>query len=113
MGRNHSSDLLDKWLKEENLMLLECWSRDGYTQTDIARRIGINVDTLSMWKKRFPEIANALNTGRELTDYKVENALLKSALGYKTKDVKVGNTIITSVSDGKIESVVERVYEEH
>lgn len=89
MGRNHSSDLLDKWLKEENLLLLECWSRDGYTQSDIARRIGINDDTLSMWKKRFPEIANALNTGRELTDYKVENALLKSALGYKTKDVKV------------------------
>ena len=93
MGRNNSSDLLDKWLKDDNLMLLECWSRDGYTLTDIARRIGINLDTLVIWKKKYPPIAEALSNGKELIDYKVENALLKSALGYRTKDVKVTTTM--------------------
>ena len=24
------------WLEEDNLMLLECWARDGYTFQDIA-----------------------------------------------------------------------------
>lgn len=77
------------WLEEDNLMLLECWTRDGYTFQDIANRIGISITTLKAWRKMYPEIDTALKTGREIIDYKVENALLKSALGYKTKEVKV------------------------
>lgn len=93
MGRNYSSDLLDKWLEDDNLLLLEAWARDGYTLTDIARRIGINLDTLVIWKKKYEPIKEALSIGKELVDYKVENALLKSALGYRTKDVKVTTTM--------------------
>lgn len=93
MGRNYSSDLLDKWLEDDNLLLLEAWARDGYTLTDIARRIGINLDTLVLWKKKYEPIKEALSIGKELVDYKVENALLKSALGYRTKDVKVTTTM--------------------
>lgn len=77
------------WLEEDNLMLLECWARDGYTFEDIANRIGITTNTLRWWRNQYPEINTALKTGREIVDYKVENALLKSALGYKTKEVKV------------------------
>lgn len=77
------------WLEEDNLMLLECWTRDGYTFEDIANRIGITLTTLRAWRKQYPEIDSALKAGREIVDYKVENALLKSALGYKTKEVKV------------------------
>lgn len=82
-----------EWLEEDNLMLLECWARDGYTFQDIANRIGISISTLRMWRSKYPEIDNALKKGREIIDYKVENALLKSALGYKTKEVKVTTTI--------------------
>ena len=81
------------WLEEDNLMLLECWMRDGYTFEDVANRIGISYTTLRAWRKQYPEIDKALKAGREIIDYKVENALLKSALGYKTKEVKV-TTII-------------------
>lgn len=77
------------WLEEDNLMLLECWARDGYTFQDIANKIGVSESTLKMWRKKYPEINEALRKGREIIDYKVENALLKSALGYKTKEVKV------------------------
>ena len=82
-----------EWLEEDNLMLLECWARDGYTFQDIANRIGISISTLRMWRREYPDIDNALKKGREIIDYKVENALLKSALGYKTKEVKVTTTI--------------------
>lgn len=81
------------WLEEDNLMLIECWARDGYTFQDIANRIGISVSALRKWRDQYPEFNEALKKGREIIDYKVENALLKSALGYKTKEVKVTTTI--------------------
>lgn len=81
--------LATDWLEEDNLMLLECWARDGYTYEDIANQIGIDYSTLRRWRKQYPEIDKALKTGRQIIDYKVENALLKSALGYKTKETKV------------------------
>lgn len=89
MAERKNAGIIDEWLDEDNLELLECWSRDGYTLQDIAERIGINRATLDQWRKVYPEIALALKRGREIIDYKVENALLKSALGYKTKEVKV------------------------
>lgn len=94
-----------EWLEEDNLMLLECWARDGYTFQDIANRIGISISTLRMWRVQYPDIDNALKKGREIIDYKVENALLKSALGYKTKEVKV----ITTIRYGKTVETIKEV----
>lgn len=88
----------EEWLTEDRLMLLECWARDGYTYADVAQRIGISNVQLTKWRKEFPEIHKALAKGREIVDYQVENALLKSALGYKTKEV----TIITVLKNGKM-----------
>lgn len=93
------------WLEEDNLMLLECWTRDGYTFQDIANRIGITITTLKAWRKMYPEIDTALKAGREIIDYKVENALLKSALGYKTKEVKV----TTTIRHGKVVETIKEV----
>lgn len=91
------------WLEEDNLMLLECWTRDGYTFEDIANKIGISIVTLRAWRKQYPEIDTALKAGREIVDYKVENALLKSALGYKTKEVKV----TTIIRHGKVVETIK------
>lgn len=95
--------LATDWLEEDNLMLLECWARDGYTFEDIANRIGITYNTLRWWRKQYPEIDKALKTGREIIDYKVENALLKSALGYKTKETKV----TTIIRHGKVVETIK------
>lgn len=94
-----------EWLEEDNLMLIECWARDGYTFQDIANRIGIAVSTLRMWRAQYPEFDEALKRGREIIDYKVENALLKSALGYKTKEVKV----TTTMRYGKVVETIKEV----
>lgn len=79
---------LDDYLTEEKLMLLSCWARD-YPIGDIAEKIGISRGTLYQWMKRDQRIKDALSQGREVIDYKVENALLKRALGYKTKEIKI------------------------
>lgn len=94
-----------EWLEEDNLMLLECWARDGFTFQDIANRIGININTLRAWRDKYPEIDRALKKGREIIDYQVENALLKSALGYKTKEVKV----TTTIRFGKVVETIKEV----
>ena len=88
----------EEWLTEDRLMLLECWARDGYTYADVAQRIGISNAQLTKWRNAYPEFRDALKKGREIVDYQVENALLKSALGYKTKEV----TIITVLKNGKM-----------
>ncbi|MFL8888682.1 helix-turn-helix domain-containing protein [Helcococcus kunzii] len=71
-----------EWLKEENLILLEGWARDGLTDEQISINIGINVSTLYDWKKKYPKISESLKKGKEVIDFQVENALLKKALGY-------------------------------
>lgn len=70
----------EKWLKKENLLLLEGWARDGLTDEQIAKNIGITVSTFYEWKKKYSEISESLKKGKEVVDYEVENALLFSAL---------------------------------
>lgn len=70
----------EKWLKEDNLLLLEGWARDGLTDEQIAKNIGIGERTLYEWKEKYPQISQPLKKGKEVVDYEVENALLSSAL---------------------------------
>lgn len=102
-----NSSVVDKWLDEDGLMLIECWSRDGYTIEDIANKIGVDKKTLYDWRSQYPEIEEALRNGREIVDYKVENALLKSALGYQKKEVKV----TTTMRYGKVVETIKEVTE--
>lgn len=67
---------------QDKLILVEGWSRDGLTQQQIADNLGINVDTLIEYKKKYPDFSEALKKGKEVVDIEVENALLKRALGY-------------------------------
>lgn len=69
-----------KWLDLDNLTLLKGWARDGLTDEQIARNMGISPSTLYEWEKKYPEILEALKKGKEIVDYEVENALLLKAL---------------------------------
>lgn len=76
-----------EWLTEEGLIKLEGWARDGLTDEQISKNIGINRDTLYTWKKKYPDISDALKKGKEVIDRQVESALLKRALGYRYDEV--------------------------
>ncbi len=88
MGKVNESKV-DYWLSDDGLMLIQSWSRDGLTLDEIQNKIGISHETLRKWRQRYPEIDEAMSKGREFVDYKVENALLKAALGYTKKSIKV------------------------
>ena len=71
---------IDEWEQDDNLILLQGWSRDGLTYEQIAHNMGIGLTTLKEWRKKSKTISTALNKGKEVVDFEVENALLKSAL---------------------------------
>ena len=86
---------INEWLKKDKLILLEGWARDGLTDEQIAKNIGINRTTLYDWKKKDANIADALKKGKEVIDFEVENALLKRALGYEYEEETYENGILT------------------
>ena len=61
--------------------MIEGWARDGLSDEQIAKKMGIALSTLKVWKSRFPAISAALKKGKEVVDYAVESALLKKAMG--------------------------------
>lgn len=75
------------WLTPEGLLKLEGWARDGLTDEQIAKNIGISRETLNQWKNKFSDISDTLKRGKEIIDRQVENALLKRALGYDYEEV--------------------------
>ncbi len=69
-----------KWLENENLVLLEGWKRNGLTDEQIAGNMGISVNTLNKWKQRFVQIRQALKIGHESANYAVERKLFQKAM---------------------------------
>ena len=67
--------------------MIEGWARDGLTDEQIAKNIGISRSTLNEWKKKYSDISDTLKQGKEVIDRQVENALLKRAIGYEYEEV--------------------------
>lgn len=71
------------WITKDGLLSLEGWARDGLSDKQIAKNVGISISTLCEWKNRYPEISEAIKKGKRPVDVQVENALYRSALGFK------------------------------
>jgi hypothetical protein len=72
----------EQWLEPDNLLRIAAWARDGLTDEQIAHNMGIATSTIYDWKLKHSEIAEALKKSKEIVDVEVENALLRSALGF-------------------------------
>lgn len=95
-------------LSEEGLLLIQCLTRDGYRQEDIAKAFGVSRVAFYKWKKENPEIEEAVRRGKKIVDYQVENALLKCALGHKVKEANVQTTICNGVIVETVKSVTTK-----
>ncbi|WP_048782931.1 transposase [Streptococcus sp. 263_SSPC] len=80
-----------EWLTEEGLIQIEGWARDGLIDEQIAQNMGISYSTFREWKKKFSAISAVLKRGKEVVDRQVENALLKTAIGYVYEEETVTN----------------------
>ncbi|ALQ38928.1 transposase [Fusobacterium hwasookii ChDC F300] len=90
------------------LVEIEAWKRDGLTNEQICKNLGIVKDTFYKYKEKYTDFSDALKKGKEVADIEVENALFKRAIGYKYKEV------IKEVKeiDGKKSTYVKEVIKE-
>ena len=73
---SENASIVDEWLEDDKLMLLEAWARDGYTYVDIADRIGIAPSTLRKWRTQYEEIDKALMNVENVMLDKLEECII-------------------------------------
>lgn len=88
MGGGEAMAKYDEWLENDNLTKIEAWARDGLTEEQISKNMGIAYSTLRVWKSKFSALSAALKRGKEVVDIEVENSLLKAAKGYFVDEEK-------------------------
>lgn len=77
------------WLSPDGLELISGWRREGITTEEVASQyIGCSNVTLWRWTKESEALCNALMISKDVTNSKVERALLKRALGYDYDEVQ-------------------------
>ncbi|EOU1826983.1 transposase [Clostridium perfringens] len=95
---------------KDKLILVEAWARNGLTDKQISKNLGINIATFYRYKNEYCEFCEALKRGKEIVDIEVENALLKRALGYKYDEVtkELVEDKETGISELKVTKVVTK-----
>ena len=80
--------------------------RDGKTNSEVAKILGISESTLYKYKAESKEFSEALNEGAAVVDSMVEQSLLSRALGYTIDELK------TATKDGIFtdEKIVSKHY---
>ena len=95
----------EKWLEPDGLLRIEGWARDGLTEEQIAKNMGVSRSTLSDYKVKYPDILRAIKNSKEVADREVENALFHKATGYTVKlkkPMKVRHVEYDEVSGRKV-----------
>lgn len=75
----------------DKLGLVEGWKRDGLTDVQIAKNLGVGKNSVIKWKNEIQEFRDAIKKGKEVSDYELENALHKRAVGYYYEEETVTN----------------------
>ena len=70
------------WMSPDGMLLVRAWARDGYTDEELATKLGIVRSTLNAWKIKFPEFAELLTRTKEIVDVEAENTLIKIMHGH-------------------------------
>ena len=76
---------------ENNLIRIEAWARNGLSEEQISKNLGVAFSTFRRAKKDSEygqRICTALLRGKEVVDFEVENMLHKRAMGYAYDEVK-------------------------
>jgi hypothetical protein len=63
----------------------------GATDADLAEFFGVNTSTIWRWTGRHEAFCNALKSGKEEADERVERSLYQKAIGYEYDAVKIFN----------------------
>ncbi len=67
-------------------LLAEQFAREGLTDKDIAKKLGISKTSFYDFQNEFPEFSEAVKRGKAPVDVMVENALFKRAIGFEFEE---------------------------
>jgi len=76
-------------MNDEKLTLVEGWKRDGLSDEQVAKNLGVCVATVQDWKKKYSSFLEAIKKGKEVSDYELENQLHRRAMGYEYEEKEV------------------------
>lgn len=103
MAKRGRKSKYDEYVKPR-LKDVKIWAETGATDAEICKALGIHVSTFCEYKKQFPELCEALRTGRQVVVLNIKAALYKRATGFNYVE-KVGRT--------KGEDVQTEIYERY
>jgi len=102
------NSIITKWTEPDNLELLSSMASYGCTDKDIAKRMGISVQSFYRYRSQSPELDEAIRNGKEVIDYKVESALLKAALGSVMTETKLTLTFENDILVRTVKETITR-----
>jgi hypothetical protein len=85
---------------------IKTWIEAGVTIDEICERIGIASSSWFEYVNKHEVLRNLVDWGRAVTNTRVENSLLKAAMGYEYEEIK---TIIEEDKNGKKRTRIEKV----
>jgi transcriptional regulator with XRE-family HTH domain len=62
------------------------WCREGLTEEEICKRLGVSVASFNNYKKEYIELLESLKVNKSIADYRVEDALYMKAIGYEYEE---------------------------
>ena len=98
--KSKSARLIEFENDPTKMTLLAGWARDGLSQEQIAKNMGISRSTFNEWCRLSSDISDTIKKNKEVSDFEVENSCYKSACGYyvineKEEEVLKDGEIIT------------------
>lgn len=74
-----------RWLEQYGLEQLRRLAEEGYSEAEMATRCGLELKLFRVWRKKYPEFAEAISLGRAESDLGVIRSLYKRATGYNVE----------------------------
>lgn len=99
-GRKSKYDIV-----KENFPNIKKWLKDGVTEKQIAKNLGIAMSSWSLYKTQYSELTELIKTSRETVVEDLRGALLKRALGFTYEEQKT--YIKTDQETGKVTQYTE------
>lgn len=81
------------------------WRRQGLTERQVAKRLGIGYSTLSLYKNKNVELLEALKKGKEELIEELEDSLYKRAMGFEYEEVETWIEEVDGVQKKRIKRV--------
>ena len=78
-----------KYNKITTPILIAELAKRGYTDAQMAKALGVDRATLHRWCKRYPELKEASEDGKEIADDVIVDSLYNRAKGHTIKDKKI------------------------